>query len=233
MLSKSTRRPSPALIVAIVALVAALAGSAIALPGKNTVQSNDIKKNAIKSKHVKKDALKGVDINESKLGTVPSAERANSAGAVDTVQTFNVRAVATETADIADAAVVPLASKGALSLYGKCSHDAGTTEGEVYIQTTQNGAIFESRSGDTLEGGDASTDFLNTDTDETDRGIDDGSTTVADITYDDEEPFFATAPDGTGIHGLVEVATKEGELTDGNGVYGAGNVCLFVGNVIG
>jgi len=84
MLSKSIRRPSPALIVAIVALIAALTGSAIALPGKNTVTSNDIAKNAVRSSDVKNDSLKGKDIKESSLGQVPSAARADSAGRVDT-----------------------------------------------------------------------------------------------------------------------------------------------------
>ena len=35
-------RPSPALLVAVIALVAALAGSAVALPGKNKIDTNDI-----------------------------------------------------------------------------------------------------------------------------------------------------------------------------------------------
>jgi hypothetical protein len=37
-----SRRPKPAMIVAFIALVAALSGSAVALPGKNTVDSGDI-----------------------------------------------------------------------------------------------------------------------------------------------------------------------------------------------
>lgn len=36
------RRPSPAMVVAVTALVAALTGSALALPGRNTVKSGDI-----------------------------------------------------------------------------------------------------------------------------------------------------------------------------------------------
>jgi hypothetical protein len=35
-------RPSPALVVAVIALVAALGGAAVALPGRNSVKSNDI-----------------------------------------------------------------------------------------------------------------------------------------------------------------------------------------------
>ena len=45
------------LVVAIVAVVLALVGGAIALPGKNSVQSNDIKKNAVKSRHLAASAL--------------------------------------------------------------------------------------------------------------------------------------------------------------------------------
>jgi hypothetical protein len=53
-----TRGPvSPALFVAMIALVAALAGSAVALPGKNTVDKNDIKKGAVTKKALKKGAV--------------------------------------------------------------------------------------------------------------------------------------------------------------------------------
>jgi hypothetical protein len=41
-------KPSPALVVACIALVAALGGTAIALPGKNTVNSGDIKNRQVK-----------------------------------------------------------------------------------------------------------------------------------------------------------------------------------------
>ena len=46
------RLPSPAIIVAIVALVAALGGSAVALQGKNSVKSNDIAPGAVKGKDI-------------------------------------------------------------------------------------------------------------------------------------------------------------------------------------
>ena len=43
------RLPSPAMIVAIVALVVGLTGSAVALQGKNSVKSNDIAPNNVKA----------------------------------------------------------------------------------------------------------------------------------------------------------------------------------------
>ena len=56
---KSSRRlPSPALLVAVIALVAALSGSAIALKGKNKVKSDDIAPHAVKGKDIAAEAIK-------------------------------------------------------------------------------------------------------------------------------------------------------------------------------
>jgi hypothetical protein len=52
----SRRLPSPALVVAFVALCAALAGSAAALPGKNSVKKDDIAPRAVLPKHIAKGA---------------------------------------------------------------------------------------------------------------------------------------------------------------------------------
>lgn len=67
MLSPTHRRPSPALLVSVLALVAALAGTASALPGKNTVSRNDIKKNAVGGKQIAKDAVKSSDLADGKV----------------------------------------------------------------------------------------------------------------------------------------------------------------------
>ena len=56
-----------ALLVAVVAVFVALSGIAGALPGKKSVDKNDLKKNVVKSKNVGKDALTGGDIKESTL----------------------------------------------------------------------------------------------------------------------------------------------------------------------
>jgi hypothetical protein len=92
-------RPSPAMAVAFVALLAALSGTAVALPGRNSVDSGDLKNGAVTTKDiknnnvrsgdvrngsltggdVKNDSLTGLDINEGALGTVPNANHADSA----------------------------------------------------------------------------------------------------------------------------------------------------------
>jgi len=102
------RRPSPAMVVAFVALCVALAGTATALPGRARVKKDDIAraavraqhiyKNAVRTKHIRarnvtrskiarravnsdlvgQDALTGENIVESSLGTVPNASKVNN-----------------------------------------------------------------------------------------------------------------------------------------------------------
>jgi hypothetical protein len=61
------RLPSPALIVAMVALVAALGGTAIALPGKKTVSRNDIKVEAVRSKQIGDGKVRPQDLSEKSV----------------------------------------------------------------------------------------------------------------------------------------------------------------------
>jgi len=93
------RRPTPATAIALVALFVALSGTAVALPGKNRVDSNDPKRGSVgtraiannsvrssdirtgnvRSSDVLNDSLTGDDILENTLGKVPSAVSADSA----------------------------------------------------------------------------------------------------------------------------------------------------------
>src|SRR6266511_3539089 len=71
------RRPSPALVVAVAALVAALSGTAAALQGHNTVKSNDIAPRAVKSSDIGVGAvgakqLRGRAVTPAKSGLVTS-----------------------------------------------------------------------------------------------------------------------------------------------------------------
>jgi hypothetical protein len=82
------RRPSPAMVVALIALVCALTGTAWAALGKNSVGTKQLKSNAVTTAKIKKEAvtakkikkgtITGTQINLAKLGTVPSAQLANS-----------------------------------------------------------------------------------------------------------------------------------------------------------
>lgn len=89
------KRPSPAMVVAVVALVLALTGTAFAALGKNSVGSRQLKaqavtsgkiaNNAVNGAKVANGSLTGQDINLAALGTVPSATDAASAGNAGTV----------------------------------------------------------------------------------------------------------------------------------------------------
>jgi hypothetical protein len=65
-------RPSPAMIVALVALVAALGGTAYAA---SRINGNSIVKHSIGGGKLKKKTLTGYQINVNKLGEVPLAKR--------------------------------------------------------------------------------------------------------------------------------------------------------------
>ena len=74
------------MIVALIALFVGLGGSAAALSGSNTVQSDDlgpgsqvtapdVAANAVNGSDVVDNSLAGADVNESSLGTVPNASK--------------------------------------------------------------------------------------------------------------------------------------------------------------
>jgi hypothetical protein len=65
------RRPSPAMVVAVIALIAALAGTAYAA---QRINGGAIIKQSIGGGKLKKKTLTGFQINTAKLGTVPFAQ---------------------------------------------------------------------------------------------------------------------------------------------------------------
>lgn len=91
------KRPQPAMIVALIALLCALSGTALAATqlAKNSVGSRQLKEkavstgklanNAVNGAKVANQSLTGEDINLAALGTVPSATHATSAGNADTL----------------------------------------------------------------------------------------------------------------------------------------------------
>jgi hypothetical protein len=62
-------RPSPAMAVAFVALLAALSGTATALQGKNTVDSGDLKNGQVKKDDIGKNAVNGKKVKDGSLAS--------------------------------------------------------------------------------------------------------------------------------------------------------------------
>ncbi len=85
-LTRRVPRPTPALVVAVVALFMALGGTsyaALKITGNNIVNGTlsgvDVDNRSLAGKELKKNTLDGDEINESALGTVPTAAKADDA----------------------------------------------------------------------------------------------------------------------------------------------------------
>ncbi|HEX5714147.1 MAG TPA: hypothetical protein VFX85_12620, partial [Solirubrobacterales bacterium] len=83
---KALKRPSPAMIVGVLALVMATAGTSVAALN-GPINGGSIKKQTIGGGKLKKKTLTGFQINTSKLGTVPSAQSSHTAQTAQTAQT--------------------------------------------------------------------------------------------------------------------------------------------------
>jgi hypothetical protein len=66
--------PSLARVAAMVALLAVLGSTATALPGKNNIDKNDLKKNVVKSKNIKKNAVTAKHIKDGQVGAAELAD---------------------------------------------------------------------------------------------------------------------------------------------------------------
>jgi hypothetical protein len=71
-------RPSPAMIVALLALIVAASGTAIAA-GRLVIGDNLIKPRSLSADRLRNHAITGVQVNLSKLGEVPKAKNAEHA----------------------------------------------------------------------------------------------------------------------------------------------------------
>ena len=194
-MQSKVRRPSPALIVAIVALVAALAGTAVALPGKNSVKGNDIAKNAVKSSDVKNDKLTGTDINESTLGTVPNAAK------VDVLKPSQGKLTSGQTAT--------LVQHGPLTLTVECgdADNDNNLDTTVFIASSTEGTVWSSWE-------DGANDLgPNTPKDEREATDPNWTESSGAYTYDGYEPVSATAANGQGIGAQVARAAEESSNT--------------------
>jgi hypothetical protein len=226
------KRPSPAMVVAVLALFVALGGSsyaALKIGSKqirnNSVRTGDLRNNDIRSRDIRNNTILGRDVSESSLGKVPNAAAADTAATTSQIKRVDV-IKAPSTASNADldtamaaATQVPVLSFGPFQIYGKCAVDTdGTlddngdgivddndgTHAELYIKTSVNGAMFDGDAGQ-LEG---DLSFLNTNSPE-----------FEPINNDDTQidTAFAAAPNNAQISGDGEnsgftAVTPEGRV---------------------
>lgn len=259
----SNLRPSPALVVALAALVLAMSGAALALPGKNSVTKNDIKngavttkkiaKGAVGSKQIKGKSIKGNRIKDGGIkdkqiaaktikakqiadATITGAQVADESIDSSKISDLHVQANgltrvsatagATEAAAQAAAPETALYSKGQLSFYAKCFTDSanGDTLGVIYARTAANGSLLAGT--DDLPANPGAV-LLDTNTLEQDRELDTEEVEDANEAFFDQADGSATSPDNTAVRLETTIGVKQGTLAGGDGVYGAGDVCLF------
>jgi hypothetical protein len=225
------RRPSPALVIACVALFVSLGGVSYGVATgfidsreiqNNTVRSQDVRNSTLRTQDIRNNEVRGFDIRnssiqgrdvafntltgsdieESSLGKVSSATAADSAAALTVLKTFAPRPLAE------GGAPVTLLTHGPLTLSVACLEVAGNTVARLRVQTTEAGSAGSGAPA-------------------IDPGA--GPVTVAELTDTpgsprsaDAFPLFASAPSGKGLSG------EFGLVADASG---AGS-CSFNGHVV-
>jgi hypothetical protein len=161
-----SRLPSPALVIACVALFVSLGGVSYGL-ATGSIDSREIKNNAVRSKDVRNNTLRtfdirnnevrgfdvrnstiqgrdvafntltGSDISEPSLGKVPSATTADTAGSAATAGSVATLRTIAPTGLAEGAAPVTLATHGPLTLTGACEASAANTNAVLRVQSTE------------------------------------------------------------------------------------------------
>ncbi len=240
------RRVTPGLIVAIVALVVGLSGTAVAshINGKHlapksvgggklkpftgglikqkTIHGSKLKPftggllraGTVPAKKIVPDSLGGDQIDESKLGPVPSADRLSGS--------FSAKIAFGET--------VELTQSGPFTLTAQCVQNGTTSDGtegrdfvRLLIATSEAGSVFTSGV-DSLTGN-APERFLNPDTVEADRVVDEVFVMNGNSNYKTGGQFNAIAPSGAGVTSPQATTSAAINLFDTG--------CVVQGSVIG
>ena len=155
MLKIRAKRPSPSLVISILALFVALGGSAYAASkvGTKNIKNNaitaaKIKKNAITTAKIKNEAVTGAKIKEASLGTVPSAVNAdnatnatNAANAANAANFSRFFSSGMKKASIGQ--TVPLLTVGPFTITGKCADKGGGLTQAARIDQHQSGRVLD------------------------------------------------------------------------------------------
>jgi len=159
----STKRPSPALIISVLALFVAIGGSAYATSKVGTkdikagaITTAKIRNKAVTGAKIRKDTVTGDKILESTLGTVPAATNAvNAVNAVNATNATNAANAASfnryYTSGLRKASegqTIPLGAIGPFTFVGKCEVvSPGNFNAATYILTSQPNSFMYSTEG--------------------------------------------------------------------------------------
>jgi hypothetical protein len=180
--------------------------------------------------------------NNPSAGHVRFAHKAGQANKVKGMQVLPLRKVSVSATDPsedtarANATRVRIFAQGPLEVYAKCYRSTSDpanpgTHGEVYIRTSVGGTVFDGDSGDSSNG------FIGPSTPESERrlvsqssfaGV--GNPGTLNIIDAYKGAFYAAAGNRH-LTGQLLLGTKVGTPPAGNGLFGAGDRCLFGGVV--
>lgn len=194
-------RPSPALVIALIALFVALGGgayAAIRVGSKqivdNSVRSGDVRNNQVRGKDVRNrslsgrdlalDSLEGPHVDEPSLSRVPSATNAQALEGRRRINVAPFTLLANQAREVL--------REGPFLLIARCRIGVSTTGGtsdvaEVLISTSADNAAFDA----------ADSGALGTATAETDRVFVNAVATSGAAAIDSLQDALAIAPDGT------------------------------------
>ena len=216
------RRPSPAMIVALVALFVSLSGVSYGVATgfidsrelkNNEVRSVDVRNNTLRTRDLRNNEVRGIDlrnstvrgidvglnalggddINESSLGKVPTAANADTANNAANATAVSTLRIIQRTSVAQGAADATLVTHGPLTLSGECSASmGGNTAARVQVRTTEANSAAGSR------------DFPWPDLD---PGASENLVVADDAAAGDpsvaSSEVFASAPSGRGLTGVI------------------------------
>ena len=131
-----SRRPSAAMVVAIAAFVMAVTGTAVAGPLKTLIDGSSISKHSIPGNRLINHTLTGEQINLSKLGTVPNAQRL---GGQPAAGYLNASTLLRWSFKMNKGNPAHTFAFGPLKFSATCAADGGNTNAELLVKTTESG----------------------------------------------------------------------------------------------
>lgn len=228
------RRPSPSLVLALVAILVA-AGVTIAAAASETSTDKKLAAKVIRKLapklSVKKAKRAGKATNATSATTATTADSADALGGKTPASLVAAGKIVHFSFKLGFGQDRPLASAGSLSLTAQCRQNITDNGGglnrdvsRIVIATTQDGAVFDGA--DDKRGGPLPSDFLNTTTPETDRVFTEDAIATGTTNYDAENDSdgAGVAPDGSSI------SLSEDGVAMGENVLGAN--CVFQGTAV-
>lgn len=130
-----------ALAVSVIALVAAIAGVAGALPGHNSVRSDDIRRDAVRAPDIRKGAVRSAEIRGDAVHSAEIRDKAvTEPDLADDValETLAARRVRMTIGDLP----FSLLEAGLIGLESRCVDNGGSPEARVYVETETEGSVY-------------------------------------------------------------------------------------------